>query len=82
MLATGGGGTAWWSEASSLAASFVDSLRADGFVVVQLRWVDPWLASAPGEDAGSGHLACRPATVFKWVHDNQFLPQGLPTTVV
>jgi hypothetical protein len=81
MLATGGGGTAWWSEASSLAASFVDSLRADGFVVVQLRWVDPWLASAPGEDAGSGHLACRPATVFKWVYDNQFSPLGLPATV-
>ena len=82
MLATGGGGTAWWSEASSLAASFVDSLRSDGFVVVQLRWVDPWLASAPGEDAGSGHLACRPATVFKWVHDNQFVPLGVPPTVV
>jgi hypothetical protein len=82
MLTTGGGGTAWWSEASSLAASFVDTLRSDGFVVVQLRWVDPWLASAPGEDAGSGHLACRPATVFKWVYDNQFTPLGLARTQV
>lgn len=82
MLATGGGGTSWWSEASGLAASFVDSLRGDGFVVVQLRWVDPWLAAAPGEDAGSGHLACRPATVFKRVHDNQFAPLGLPATKV
>jgi hypothetical protein len=80
MLATGGGGTSWWSVGSDLAASFVESLRADGFVVVQLRWVDPWLAAAPGEDAGSGHLACRPATVFKWVHDNQFLPLGVPAT--
>ena len=82
VLATGGGGTSWWSEASSLAGSFVDTLRADGFVVVQLRWVDQWLASAPGEDAGSGHLACRPATVFRWVHDNQFLPLGFSASAI
>lgn len=82
MLMTGGGGTSWWSEASSLASSFVDTLRADGFIIVQLRWVDPWLASAPGEDAGSGQLACRPATVFKSVHDNQFAPLGLPQQAI
>jgi hypothetical protein len=82
MLASGGGGTGWWSGGGGLAASFVDSLRADGFVVVQLRWVDPWLASAPGEDAGSGHLACRPATIFKWVHDKQFVPLGVPAATI
>jgi hypothetical protein len=81
-LASGGPGNLWWSEVTGLGPPFVDSLRADGFVVVQLRWVDPWLASAPGEDAGPGHLACRPATVFKWVYDNQFLPLGLPATSV
>lgn len=78
VISTGGPGTKWFSGGGGLAASFVSDLRRDGFVVVQLRWVDPWLKSAPGEDAGSGHLACRPASVFKWVHDKRFLPLGVP----
>jgi hypothetical protein len=77
VLASGGPGNLWWSEVTSLGHPFMDSLRADGFVVVQLRWVDPWPQSAPGEDAGPGHLACRPATVFKSVYDNQYVPLGL-----
>lgn len=78
VISTGGGGTQWFTAKGSQAASFVNDLRRDGFVVVQVRWVDPWLVSARGEDAGSGHLACRPATVFKWVHDKWFLPLGVP----
>jgi hypothetical protein len=78
VISTGGQGTQWFSAKGDLAATFVRDLRNDGFVVVQLRWVDSWLVSAPGENAGSGHLGCRPATVFKWVHDNQFLRLGVP----
>ena len=78
MISTGGRGTTWFSEKGSQAATFVNDLRRDRLVVVQLRWVDSWLVSAPGEDAGSAHLACRPATVFKWVHDNRFLRLGVP----
>jgi hypothetical protein len=78
VISTGGRGTRWFSEKGSQAATFVSDLRRDGFVVVQLRWVDSWLVSAPGEDAGSGHLGCRPATVVKWVHDHWFLPLGVP----
>ena len=78
VISTGGRGTQWFSSKGAQAANFVSDLQKDGFVVVQLRWVDPWLVSAPGEDAGSGHLGCRPATVFKWVHDRWFVPLGLP----
>jgi hypothetical protein len=77
VLSSGGGGTGWWSGNGSLTNDFIAGLRADGFTVVQLRWVDPWLRSAAGEDAGSAHLACRPSTVFKWVHDNVYLPLGV-----
>lgn len=77
LLSSGGGGTGWWSGNGALPADFIASLRADGFAVVQLRWVDPWLRSASGEDAGSAHLACRPATIFKWVHDNVYVPLGV-----
>jgi hypothetical protein len=76
VLTTGGGGTEWWGGIP-LAADFVADLRADGFTVVQLRWVDPWLRAGEGEDAGSAHLACRPATGFKWVHDNVYGPLGI-----
>jgi hypothetical protein len=77
LFATGGPGTSWWSQSSSAAAAFISDLRADGFMIAQLRWQDGWLVSAPGEDAGSGHLGCRPATVVKWVHDNLYQPLGL-----
>jgi pimeloyl-ACP methyl ester carboxylesterase len=78
VISTGGQGTQWFSAKGAQGASFVSDLQRDGFVVVQLRWVDPWLVSAPGEDAGSGHLGCRPATAFKWVHDRWFVPLGVP----
>ena len=78
VISTGGPGTEWFTSKGQLAVDFVADLQADGFVVVQLRWVDSWLVSAAGEDAGSGHLACRPATVFKWVHDTHYLALGLP----
>src|ERR1041384_3304724 len=47
MLMHGGGGTDWWTNAGGLATQFVSDLQADGFMVVQLRWVNPWLTSAP-----------------------------------
>lgn len=80
VLATGGGGDKWWGsgQPGRPSTEFFDHLREDGFVVVQLRWVDPWLEASPGEDAGSAHLACRPATVFDWVHDELFVPLDAP----
>jgi hypothetical protein len=83
VLSSGGGGRAWWSDNGTLTHDFIAGLRADGFTVVQLRWIDPWLRSAAGEDAGPTHLACRPATVFKWVHDNVYIPLGVddPTRI-
>lgn len=69
----GGTGQSWWGNRSSLAARFQERLRRGArFKVVQVRWVSPWLASAPREDSGSAHLACRPATVIRWIHDNMY----------
>src|SRR5436190_21022299 len=65
MFFSGGTATFWWSDTSPLSQRFVARLRStDGFQVVQVRWVQPWLFAAPGEDAGPGHLACRPATLI------------------
>jgi hypothetical protein len=73
-------GEHWWSDPGDLARSFLDRLRRrDGFVVVQVKWLDPWLKAPHGEDSGSAHLACRPATVVDWVYRTVYLPLGIQT---
>ena len=75
---SGGLGDTWWKTGVGIAADLLTRLHEqDGLVVVQVRWIDSWLKAASGEDAGSAHLACRPATVVKWVHDTIYAPLGL-----
>jgi hypothetical protein len=74
---SGGTGQAWWGDYSPMATSFLGRLRrVDRIEVVQVRWAHPWLYAASGEDAGSAHLACRPATTIKWIHDHIYTPAG------
>jgi hypothetical protein len=78
MFFSGARGTGWWGGGTGMAAQFMRRLRAThGFVVVQVKWVDSWLMASSGEDAGSAHLACRPATVVEWAYRNLFAPLGL-----
>lgn len=78
MFFSGGYGTSWWSGGQSdPAASFFQNLIQDGFMLVQVRWVDSWLTAAAGQDTGSSKLACRPATAVQWVYTNQYLPLGV-----
>lgn len=79
VLFSGSGGTTWWDPGTGLTPSFRTALQSKGFRVIQVRWTQPWLASSPGEDAGTGHLACRPSTVVRWVHDNRYAPVVPPT---
>lgn len=70
-------GGSWWGE-SLRNNDFIDQLRAGGITMVQVRWVGgSWLESAPGEQAGTSKVACRPATAIKWVHDTVFVPLGV-----
>jgi hypothetical protein len=77
LFFSGSNGTDWWSGGSTLTEPFLQGLRAVGFWVIQVRWNDPWLLAAPGEDAGSAHMACRPATVVQWIHANLYVPLGI-----
>jgi len=78
MFFTGGGGDEWWSRGpSSEQHQMAEELRTLGFTIVQLRWKINWLISSPGNDAGTAHLGCRPATVIKYVYDNFYLPLGI-----
>jgi pimeloyl-ACP methyl ester carboxylesterase len=75
-LFSGGGGREWWVDEGS-TASFVEDLRDAGLGIVQIRWKDEWLGAASGEQAGPHRLACRSATVIRWIHDEVYAPLGV-----
>ncbi|MFN2458500.1 MAG: hypothetical protein ABR502_09890 [Chitinophagaceae bacterium] len=77
MFFTGGGGDEWWTRGSA-TFQMADELRSLGFSIVQVRWNINWLISSPGNDAGTAHLAARPATVIKYVYDKFYVPLGIP----
>ena len=77
LIASGGGGTRLYEENyQQHGQRIVDGLRSAGFHTAQLQWVDGWLMASPGEEAGHARLACRPATVARWVYEN--IHQQLP----
>ena len=77
MFFSGGDGTTWWQEKSVEVSAFFQSLLNAGFELVQVQWSGGWLVSPVGVKSGQEALACRPATVIKWVHDNIYAPLGL-----
>ncbi|MDP9343279.1 MAG: hypothetical protein M3Q23_14545 [Actinomycetota bacterium] len=74
-------GDTWWDGGGALTAAMFSSLRQAGIEVVQVEWSIAWLRSARGETAGPARLACRPATVIRWIHDNLYLPLGASPAV-
>jgi hypothetical protein len=75
---SGAEGTDWWSAGSPVADQLLSRLRVhDHFVVIQVKWLDSWLKAPRGEDSGSAHLACRPATAIDWIYRNVSLPLGI-----
>ena len=77
----GGHGTEWWTQSNPATPSFVSDLRAEGLVVVVARYTSSWLRAAQGDDAGTAHLGCFPATVVNHVHKQHFVPLGVTTAL-
>ncbi len=73
MLFKGGEGTSFWTQ-PLVAFQMAEDFRKAGFSIVQVKWIDSWLLSSPGVDAGIAHLASRPATVIKQVYEDFYLP--------
>ena len=67
-----------WTGDFRSGKEFVTELRAKGMRVIQVWWEKPWLAAAPGEIVGVPKLACRPASVIRWLHDHTSLPAASP----
>jgi hypothetical protein len=78
MFFSGSYGTTAWSTNSS-SNTWLTGLAAAGYEVVQLEWSAPgWEPAGVGEDAGQAHVACRPATAIRWVHDNLYSSLHVP----
>lgn len=69
---TGGSGGSWWTNQGIDVAAFGERLRGLGFTIAQVRWGNNWIESSPGNDAGTAHLGCRPATVINYLHDTLY----------
>jgi hypothetical protein len=70
LFASGWDGTYWWGGPGTNYGTIVNQLQAVGFRTVQIRWHTNWWAGASGQLEGYAKLACRPATVLRWVYDN------------
>ena len=81
VLFSGDVGTRWWAEEPG-SIEFLGRLRASGFVTIQVRWAAGWSIAAAGEDAGTGHLACRPASMIRWIHDHRYVPLTVPAGAI
>jgi hypothetical protein len=78
MFFGGGPGKQWYSGSGSDPQGAFSRLQAEGFEIVQVRWGSQgWLRAGDGEEVGPAQLACRPATVVKWVHDTWYEPLGV-----
>jgi hypothetical protein len=73
LFATGNEGIGLYENPPESRRTLVD-LSAAGFRTVQLQWLDGWLFASPGREEGHARLACRPATVARWVHDHLHEP--------
>jgi hypothetical protein len=71
---SGGLGTGEWTDMGADAVRVVSELRGAGYRTVQVVWSTGWLAGDATLGEGQGKLACRPATVARWVFDNLHQP--------
>ena len=68
VLTTGGPGTfPYYGSLEDIAGMMVDTFVNDGFVTVGIKWEEPGIWHV---DSRAITLACRYATVARWVYDN------------
>jgi hypothetical protein len=78
LFFSGSGGTNWWAG-NQASLDMLNQLVGEGYRVVQTRWATGWQHAPSGQQLGLAALACRPATLAKYVHDNLFTYNGTTT---
>jgi len=70
-------GLQWFSSLSLHTSGMLADLRTAGLVTAEVRWTTQWYATSKRNDAGTAHVACRPATVIQHLHDGYYVPLGV-----
>lgn len=71
VIASGYHGDLFWDAWGGESGRVVNELRSAGFRTVQIAWDNSnfWYNGAPSAYEGHQALACRPATVTRWIYD-------------
>lgn len=69
LFMTGGGGQGFWGNFGADADRVLGELRTNGFRTVELAWDRGWLVGAPQALEGHAALACKPASLTRWLHE-------------
>ncbi|MEJ2601172.1 MAG: hypothetical protein P8Z00_22770 [Anaerolineales bacterium] len=69
LFFTGWTGTYYWGSEDE-NEEIIEHLRQAGYRTVEIKWSTNWFEAELGVPEGMGKLACRPATVVRWVYDN------------
>jgi hypothetical protein len=80
VLFSGGAGDQWWDGGQPEALGAIGDLRQAGVEVVEVRWPGGWSNDPSGNGPGLAALACRSASVLRFVHDQRYAPLGLGHT--
>ena len=75
LFTTGGPGTQAYEDVG-YGPDVLAAAREAGFQTAQLNWIDSWLIGARDREEGPARLACRPATVARWVHERLASPES------
>lgn len=68
MFFSGFYGSYYWDITSANTPAIITDVRTAGYQTVQVNWGSGWFLN-PGTKAGMDGVACRPATVARWVYD-------------
>jgi hypothetical protein len=69
MFYGGYDGTYFWDAFNLANPTIITDVRSAGFQTVQIKWPSNWMIPSTGNSVGMDSMACRPATVARWVYD-------------
>lgn len=68
-----GDGTAYWGDTGARLGMRNELRAEEGLESATVRWDSGWMKSGDGVRAGPVKVACRPASVARWIHDNLYV---------
>jgi hypothetical protein len=69
MFYGGYDGMYFWESIPVTNTAIISDVRTAGFSTVQIDWLNRWFLTSTGNMAGMDGVACRSATVARWVYD-------------